>query len=143
MIAHPAEGERRKLEAHLVLEAHRERLILLGRRALLAALLDHGTATTDHVRDAVALPADIDPKLFGVVPGPLATAGIIRRAGFVKTTRPMAHARLVSQWELVDRDAALAWLAAHPEPPGNDFGSPAMPNATAATVASAQGILFS
>jgi hypothetical protein len=127
----PADGERRKLEAHDLLEARRATYLLLGRRALLARLLDRGgTATADDVRGAVELPPGIDPKLFGRVPGPLARLGLIKRAGFVKTTRPTAHARLVSAWQLLDRRAALAWLAEHSAPP------PETPNATAATVAS-------
>lgn len=43
-----AEGERRKLSAHALLAARRELFVLRGRRALLAALLDHGEATADR-----------------------------------------------------------------------------------------------
>jgi len=112
-----AEGRARKLDAHALLETRREVYVLRGRRALLAVLLEHGEATADDVRRAVALPDDIDPVCFGVVPGSLARAGIIERIGFATTTRPQAHARPVSVWRLANRDAALEWLARHPDQP--------------------------
>lgn len=111
------EGERRKLDAHATLEARRELYVRRGRRALVTATLRHGTATADDVRQSVPLPADIDPKCFGAVPGHLARAGIIRRLDFVNTTRTAGHARPVTRWELIDRDAAERWLAAHPDWP--------------------------
>lgn len=114
---HATEGERRKLDAHTTLEAQREVYVLRGRRALVAVLLRYGTATADHVRDAVELPPQINPVCLGVVPGPLARAGIIEPDGFQKSRRREAHARPVSVWQLADRAAALAWLAAHPDRP--------------------------
>lgn len=111
------EGERRKAEAHALLEAWREVFVNRGRRALLLKLLSNGTATADDVRSAVELPAGVGPKCFGSVPGQLARAGIIEHAGFVTTARPTAHARPVSVWQLRDRVAALAWLDAHPDRP--------------------------
>jgi len=110
-----ADGEARKLNAHALLEARREVYVLRGRRALLAALLAGREATADDVRDAVELPDEINPVCLGVVPGPLARAGIIERVGFVESRRADAHARPVSVWRLADRAAALAWLAAHPD----------------------------
>ncbi|MCQ8205440.1 hypothetical protein NP569_24435, partial [Vibrio parahaemolyticus] len=56
-------------------------------------LLAAGTATADDVRDAVELPPGVDPRCLGAVPGELADAGIIRATGYVRTTRPAAHAR--------------------------------------------------
>ena len=112
-----AGGETGKLAAHALLEARREVYILRGRRALLLRLLDAGEATADDVRDAVALPAGIDPKVFGVVPGLLAKARIIERAGYAESRRPDAHARPLSIWRLTDRVGALAWLDAHPDRP--------------------------
>ena len=41
----------------------------------------------------------------------LAKLGIIEQVGFAKTWRPTAHARPLTLWELVDRVAALRWLA--------------------------------
>ena len=84
---------------------------------LLARLLAVGAATADDVRDAVELPDTLNPKLFGAVPGPLAEAGIIRAAGFVRTRRPEGHARPVLTWELIDAAAARFWLGAHPDLP--------------------------
>lgn len=107
------EGERRKLDAHAILEARRRRYILYGRRALLEALLRQGTATADDVRETVEVPPGVDPVCLGAVPGTLARAGIIRRVGFTKTTRVIGHARPVTVWALIDRAAALVWLADH------------------------------
>ena len=122
-----SEGVRRRDEAFLTLAARREIYILCGRRALLLALLaGDGIATIDDVRERVELPADIDPVCFGAVPGHLARAGIIAAEGFAKVTRREAHARPVQRWRLVDREAAAAWLATHPDPtlaPGNLFTS--------------------
>lgn len=112
-----ADGQARKLDAHALLEARREVYVLRGRRALLAALLDRGEATADDVRDAVELPDEINPVCLGVVPGLLAHAGIIERVGFAESRRPDAHARPISVWRLANRDAALAWLTAHPDRP--------------------------
>lgn len=112
-----ADGEARKLDAHALLEARREVYVLRGRRALLARLLDAPEATADDVRAAVELPDAINLVCLGVVPGPLARAGIIERVGFAESRRPDAHARPVSVWRLADRDTALAWLAAHPDRP--------------------------
>ncbi|MEE9293833.1 MAG: hypothetical protein V3W34_02560, partial [Phycisphaerae bacterium] len=93
MIARPrtiptTEGERRKLDAHQTLDARRALIILRGRRALLRRLIDVGRATADDVRDAVELPGGIDPVCFGVVPGLLASAGIIWSDGFQRSRRP-------------------------------------------------------
>lgn len=111
------DGQRRKRRTLTALEARRELFVLRGRRALLATLLDAGAATIDDVRDVVTLPADIDPKLFGSVPSQLAFAGIIRADGFVKTSRPKAHARPIQRWALVNRDRAERWLIDHPDRP--------------------------
>ncbi|MCK4340916.1 MAG: hypothetical protein KAY37_04255 [Phycisphaerae bacterium] len=128
MHATTAEGERRKLDAHALLAARRAVYVLRGRRALLTALCYRGEATADDVRRAVALPDDVDPVCLGVVPGPLARAGIIESDGFAKSTRPESHARPVQVWRLADRAAAVAWLATHP-----DRSDPAQPIAGSAT----------
>jgi hypothetical protein len=128
-----ADGERLKADALALLEARRELYVRRGRRAMLEVLLRSGTATADDVRDAVELPKGINPKLFGIVPGPLARAGIIRQAGFAKTHRPEGHARPITIWALADRAAAERWLQGHPDlpAPGNDDQGQAM-----------QGVLF-
>lgn len=113
----PATGEELKADA---LERHhlrRPALIRDAQRALLNCLMDGGTATIEDARDAVEVPEGFNPKAFGSVPGTLARAGVIRRAAYVTAQRPAAHARPLSLWELADRDAALAWLATHPELP--------------------------
>lgn len=127
-----AEGERRKADAHQTLEAQGELYVLRGRRALLACLLASGEATADDVRDAVELPPGIDPKCFGTVPGLLARAGIIRADGFAKTTRPAAHARALTVWQLVNATAAERWLQDHPDRPDADHDDKAK----------RQGVLF-
>jgi hypothetical protein len=113
----PIEGERRKLAALTRLAARREALVRRGRRALLQVLLERPEATADHVRQIVELPAGINAKVFGAAPGELAEAGIIVAAGFAKSARPEAHARLVQIWRLADRTAAIGWLRSHPDLP--------------------------
>ena len=66
------EGERRKRRTLTALEARRERFVIRGRRVLLTRLLECGSDTVDYVREVVPLSSDIDPKLFGSVPGMLA-----------------------------------------------------------------------
>ena len=110
-------GEGFRDKAHAVLEGRRWVFVQRSRRALLHAMLaGDGYATADDVRAVVKLPAEIGPKMFGAVLGELADAGIIRADGFVKSTRPEAHARPVQRWRLEDREAAAAWLESHPEP---------------------------
>ena len=108
------EGRRRKDFALSVLESRREWFVIEGRRILLTELLAKGTASADDVRERLALPPDIGPACLGAVPRPLALAGVIRKSGFVTTSRPEAHARPVTRWELVDAAAARQWLANHP-----------------------------
>jgi len=110
-------GEARKRGALMTLEARREAIVVAGRRALLQTLLVSDSATADDIRDAITLPADINPKLFGSIPGALARARIIIKAGYSTTTRAVAHARPLTIWRLRDRRAALLWLDAHPAPP--------------------------
>jgi hypothetical protein len=119
VIALPTEsnGDARKDAAHALLEARRDQYVCLARRALLLHLLEHGTATIDDIRAVVELPDDINPKLFGAVPGALARAGIVRRVGFTMTARPAAHSRPISVWTLVDEEKAREWLAANPTLP--------------------------
>ncbi|HEY4258640.1 MAG TPA: hypothetical protein VGM98_00710, partial [Schlesneria sp.] len=85
-----------------------------GRRILLAVMLERGKASADDVRERLKLPPHIGPVCLGAVPKPLSVAGIIRRAGFVTSARPEAHARPVSVWELVDAAAARQWIINHP-----------------------------
>lgn len=108
-------GEELKADALDRHHLRRPALIRSTQRALLTCLMDGGTATIEDARDAVEVPEGFNPKAFGSVPGTLARAGVIRRAAYVTAQRPAAHARPLSLWELADRDAAMAWLATHPE----------------------------
>jgi hypothetical protein len=125
------EGERRKDAAHSRLEALRDVYIRRARRALLLRLLDVGTATADDVAERVG-PTDpsIDRRWLGAVPGPLASARIIRRADYAKSTRPIRHASVIAVWQVADRAAALAWLARNPDlpEPEDDAGAPCPAN---------------
>lgn len=112
-----ADGDRRKRAALDLHESHREQLIYAARQALVRHALACGTVTADDVRDLVELPPGVTPKAFGAVPGPLAKSGIIERAGYTETCRPMAHARPVSVWRLRDRSKAEQWLVDHPDRP--------------------------
>ena len=108
------EGRRRKDFALSALESRREWFVTQGRRILLTELLSKGTASADDVRERLALPPDIGPVCLGSVPRPFAQSGMIRRSGYITTSRPEAHARPVTRWELVDTAAARQWLADHP-----------------------------
>jgi hypothetical protein len=121
------EGERRKLDALASLEARRGVYVRRGRRALLLWLLCVGTATADDVRATVELPLSFKPRLFGPVPEQLAAAGIIASSGYVRTARPKGLSRPVRLWELVDRAAALVWLAVHTDSPDPGEGEPEQP----------------
>lgn len=109
-----AEAESRRDAALSLLRVRRADLIRECTAAALRVALDRGEVCADDVRAVVTIPADISPKLVGVVFRDLADAGIFRRAGFRTSTRPIAHARPLSVWRLADAAAALAWLADHP-----------------------------
>jgi hypothetical protein len=116
------EGERLKNEALCLLEDYRQDYIRRARRALLERLLASGTATADHVVESLEpVPDGIDPRFRGAVPKDLVRAGIIRRSGFIASTRPARHASIQTVWELADRAAALAWLADNPDLPDSDL----------------------
>ena len=119
------EGERRKQDVLQTLAARRETYVNRGRRVLLARLLSHGLATADDVRRAVELPANIDPRCLGSIPGPLARAGIIRCIGYEKSDRRERHASIIGVWEILNAAAARDWLARHPDLP-DDLGPDAL-----------------
>lgn len=120
------DGERRKGDAHRLLEMRRQLYICRGRRALLKVMLaGNGTASADDVRDAVDLPADLDARCLGVVPSRLAYDGLIEPVGFTRSKRPERHAGWLQVWRLVDRAAAERWLQDHPDGPDpTDKGAP-------------------
>lgn len=119
MTDHHATGTEARDRALEELEARRRIYVTRGRRALLEALLSgcDGMTTADHYASAVDLPADIDPRCLGAVPRALVASGIIRSAGYVRSARPSRNASPIAVWQLVDRDAALRWLAEHPDMP--------------------------
>lgn len=110
-----AEGERRKRRAHDLLELYRAALLRRARRAMVADVVANGVTSIEAVRSQVPVPAGIDPRVFGAVPGALKSAGVIRFAGYTLTTRAEAHARPISRYELADPDAALVWLRSNPD----------------------------
>lgn len=112
-----AEGERRRDAAHDLHQRHHGNIIRRAQRVLVTTALERGTATIDDVRTAINLPNGIDPTVLGAVPTALARAGILRRVGFVETTRPEAHARPVSVWAIGDHGKAVVWLTTHPDLP--------------------------
>ena len=109
-----AEGEARRDKALSLLRVHRAALVRDLARAAVRLALERGHITADDVRACVAIPAGISPKAVGVVFRDLADSRILRRVGFRPSTRPAAHARPLSVWQLADADAGAAWLAAHP-----------------------------
>lgn len=111
------EGERLKAEAFARMENCNDTLLVRGRRALLNKALTDGVASADDVRDVVPVPDGVNPKIFGPVPSPLAKANIIRPRRPIKTRRAVGHARYITEWELIDPQAAVRWLFENPEPP--------------------------
>lgn len=108
------EGEARRDKALSLLRARRAALVRELQTAALRAALERGELCADDVRAVVPIPANISPKVVGAAFRELADAGILRRAGFRASTRPIAHARPLSVWRLADAAGAAAWLAAHP-----------------------------
>lgn len=122
------EGTCGKDAVHALLEARRKVYIRRARRALILRLLEAGTATADDVAEISGpAPKGTDPRFLGAVPGPLARARLIRRAGFVPSARPSRNSSILSVWELADRDGAIAWLERNPDPTDpepDDAGAP-------------------
>lgn len=110
-----AEGERRRDAAHDLLRDRRAVWVRRAQRALLAAAINAGTATADDVAAAVDLPRDLDGRLLGAAPGALVRAGLLGPRGYVRSARPTRHASVLAVWGLTDRDAAIQWLATHPD----------------------------
>ncbi len=112
-----AEGERRRDAAFDLLRERRAALVRRGCRLLAVRLLDNGTATMDDIAAELETPPDTDRRLVGAIPSTLAKAGVAALAGYVRSTRPERHASILAVWRLADRDAALLWLADHPDLP--------------------------
>ena len=114
------EGERRRDAALDLLRERRAALVRRGARLLAGRLLETGTATLDDIAAELETPPDVDRRLLGAIPATLAKAGVAALAGYVRSTRPERHASVLAVWQLTDRDAALAWLDAHPDLPDVD-----------------------
>ncbi len=95
------DGRAAKQLAFDLFHKHRAGLIAEARRHLIEALRQKGRATIENVRERMEVPKGINPKWLGVVPGPLARKGIIRRVGYEQARRATAHARPLSVWELM------------------------------------------
>src|SRR5262249_41127675 len=106
---------RRRDRAISLLLARRPVLVRRLQRAFLRWLLDHGPATSDVVRESVAIPTGIDPRVVGAEIRRLGAAELIGSAGRQSSRRAEAHGRKVDRWAIRDRVAALAWLDVHPE----------------------------
>lgn len=111
----PHEGEKLKRNAHSLLVERRAALIQRARRAFVGVLLERGEACADDVRALVPVPIGINPVAFGPVGAHFAELKIAAADGYVKTTRPEAHARPIQRWILIDRAEAIGWLASNPE----------------------------
>jgi len=107
-----AEGGARRDAALALLRGRRSVLIRQLQTAALRIALESGELTADDVRAVVPIPPGISPKVVGAAFRELAVAGLLRRAGYVISTRPVAHARPLTLWRLADPAGASAWLAA-------------------------------
>lgn len=103
----------RELTIH---EIEHQQFMLRMQRTLTEIVLTGDTVTVDDLRKHVTIPASVPGVALGAIPKALVSAGAIRRAGFVESSRPEAHARPVSVWALNDAAAARRWLAEHPAP---------------------------
>jgi len=116
------DGEQRKADARRLLAERRRLYLLRARRALVERAVAVDTATADDVREAVELPPNINPSLFGAVPGPLVRAGIIRPGPRVASERTPRRTGANRLWILKDLGAALRWLADNPDRPDPEPG---------------------
>jgi hypothetical protein len=114
LIDNTGEGEARRDAALNLLRVHRAAIVRDLTRAAVRLALELGEVTADELRAKVTIPPGIRPVVVGAVFRDLADAGILCRVGYRNSKRAAAHARPVSIWRLVDSEAALAWLAAHP-----------------------------
>lgn len=112
------EGATRRDVALGLLETHRRRTVVLGQRAFLQLLLSRSEAcgSVDEIHDSLSLPSGINPAVLGAIPGRLRRASLIEAAGFAVASRPVAHARPVRLWRLINRAAAVRWLQENPDP---------------------------
>jgi len=123
------DGQRLKEQVLTALQARYRTEIAQAQRAMVRLLLERGECTIDDVRAALDLSDTARTKWLGAAVGELQRAGIIRHAGYVASSRAVAHARPISRWALADTSAALSWLR-------DDAGLQAVPRD------GGQGLLF-
>jgi hypothetical protein len=116
------EGRERKRKALDRHEEYRAALLLKARREFIRRGLSGKRMTTDDIRYHINIPDGVDPSFLGAVPKVFANAGIINRIGYEPSGRAEAHTRPISVWKVVQRGAALAWLACNPEPCMGEYG---------------------
>jgi len=94
-------GEQEKINGQALVESHNQDWIETMRRAAEHFARTHGTVTTDDLHefvDAVG-PVPRHPNAFGAIfRGPM-----WKSCGFVKSKRVSAHARVIRQWQLVNK----------------------------------------
>lgn len=118
-----AEGERRRDAMTSLVRRRRPVASRCIQRALLSRLMDVGRASTDDIRDGVAVPPDTTPSIWGAAVQGLTRARppLIRSVGRVVSSRPERHGCEIREWELAaDHAAVLSWLATHGEPEPDD-----------------------
>lgn len=111
------EGTKRRDKALGDLEAKRAALVKAVRIAFVRHLYEHGPATTDVIRGAVAIPADVDSRYIGAAVAGLAKVGLIRATGHRRTKRREGNARVILCWAIKDRHKAAAFLSEHKATP--------------------------
>lgn len=98
-------------------EEYRPTWLLIGRRILLAYMLEHaGEHSVDVVLSQLKLPPHVDSRLYGNIAAPLRKVGIIERTKQAPTKKPGNHCRPIWYYRLADADAARRWLADNPAP---------------------------
>lgn len=112
-----AAGEALRDQALYRLSTTRPATIRRLQRAAVRLALETGTVTADDLREAVPIPAGINPKVNGAAVHGLAVLGILTGGEYVKSRRAVAHRRPIQVWRLANAATAARWLAANPEYP--------------------------
>ncbi len=110
------ESRKLKEEALAGHESTRKAILLKARHIFIRHLLNTGSATADDIRNKFEVPEGVNPNFLGSVPTPFTRGLIINRNGYVESSRPAAHARVVSVWRLINSRKAEAWLLDNPLP---------------------------
>ena len=105
-----AEGEARRDSALLLLAATRAELVRQLQMAAIRIGFEQNELTADDVRAVVPIPDGINAKVVGAALNQLSKFGF-RSVGYRKSARPIAHARPLTIWRLVNQHDAMARLA--------------------------------